>query len=430
MQGRDSHPRRAAYEAAARPLSYPAKYRRRDSNPHGPVAHDGLSVARMHSATAARMALAGIEPATRWISPSRSTGELQEPSLWRRSRRDSNPHPPERQSGALPLRYGSRNGTAMARTNDAPTRESRSRMRTPSAVGHDLTPLHTCIHRLSKSVRSLFSLPVFPSRKQKRPTRHVLRRWGEPLARWSRTLAAYGPRFTLRPCIASIPRPRPPSTKARRSAYTSPLTVAWATVRTFALCKRQSRAGMDMRKLADTVHSLRQEIIQVTRNKKSRVSVVVGGRPGSPPQPTLLVPCGTALDRRPLGRDSRSSAHTVQMNWNSRKTPLSSCRGWRHGRTRRNFMPRETLPAPCTRVGAPAPQRRAAGSCPEPGPPLLRQHTRWDELRPRRLWLHLGQRPLRPLGTDQGRPHHVAWPTARLRSRIQFLGPVGQGQHR
>ncbi len=53
----------------------------------------------------------------------------------------------------------------------------------------------------------------------------------------------------------------------------------------------------------------------------------LGGRRGRalahPPQPILLMPCGTALDRRPLGRDSRSSAHTVQMNRYSRKTPAS-----------------------------------------------------------------------------------------------------------
>lgn len=74
-QGWDSNPRRAGYEPAARPLSYPAmstaggsrpeaerssarkvrvrRLRRARSNPHGHVAHDVLSVARMHSATAA-----------------------------------------------------------------------------------------------------------------------------------------------------------------------------------------------------------------------------------------------------------------------------------------------------------------------------------------------------------------------------------------
>ena len=57
------------------------KYRRRDSNSHGHVAHDVLRVARMHSATAAWMALARIELAARWSSPSRSTGELEEPLL-------------------------------------------------------------------------------------------------------------------------------------------------------------------------------------------------------------------------------------------------------------------------------------------------------------------------------------------------------------
>lgn len=44
-------------------------------------AHDVLSVARLRFATAAyrAMAPAGIEPAARWASTSRSTGELQKP---------------------------------------------------------------------------------------------------------------------------------------------------------------------------------------------------------------------------------------------------------------------------------------------------------------------------------------------------------------
>jgi hypothetical protein len=77
----------AAYEAAALPLSYPAvPCRRRDLNPHGPCAHDVLSVARLPfrhggvcKAIASAMASAGIEPAARWASTSRSTGELQKP---------------------------------------------------------------------------------------------------------------------------------------------------------------------------------------------------------------------------------------------------------------------------------------------------------------------------------------------------------------
>ena len=123
------------------------KYRRWESNPHrpcGPRRSERRAYAFRHGGM---MAPAGVEPATRWISPSRSTGELQEPestmtgfpsfpsfpsspSCLPRSRRDSNPHSPERQSGALAvalrLLVVARCASAMARqTNDRPTRESR-----------------------------------------------------------------------------------------------------------------------------------------------------------------------------------------------------------------------------------------------------------------------------------------------------------------
>ena len=55
------------------------EYRRRESNPHrpcGPRRSERRAYAFRHGG---EMAPAGIEPATRWISPSRSTGELQEP---------------------------------------------------------------------------------------------------------------------------------------------------------------------------------------------------------------------------------------------------------------------------------------------------------------------------------------------------------------
>ena len=63
------------------------------------------------------------------------------------------------------------------RTNDAPTRESRPRVRTPfirrpPAPG-PLAALHTCIHRLSKSRAH--------SPNADRPTRRPSRRWGDPL---------------------------------------------------------------------------------------------------------------------------------------------------------------------------------------------------------------------------------------------------------
>ena len=94
--------RTPAYEAGA----LPSELQEQGIPPEGiepsrARAHDVLSVARMRSATAAnRVAPAGIEPAPRWASTSRSTGELQEPG---RSRRDSNPQSPERQSGALAI---------------------------------------------------------------------------------------------------------------------------------------------------------------------------------------------------------------------------------------------------------------------------------------------------------------------------------------
>ena len=74
----------AAYEAAALPLSYPAPpYRRRDLNSHGPSPRRSerrASAVPQRAACYSRMASAGIEPAARWASTSRSTGELQKPS--------------------------------------------------------------------------------------------------------------------------------------------------------------------------------------------------------------------------------------------------------------------------------------------------------------------------------------------------------------
>ena len=69
--------RTPAYEAGA----LPSELQEQGIPPEGiepsrARAHDVLSVARMRFATAVYMALAGIEPAPRWSSPSRSTGEL------------------------------------------------------------------------------------------------------------------------------------------------------------------------------------------------------------------------------------------------------------------------------------------------------------------------------------------------------------------
>lgn len=121
----------------------------------------------MHSATAARMALAGIEPATRWISPSRSTGELQEPSLWRRSRRDSNPHPPERQSGALPLRNGFRKWHDERMTPPSGSRVSHENAIRASATAHATS--HITSISCQRASRSLFPLPAVPVPGNKKP---------------------------------------------------------------------------------------------------------------------------------------------------------------------------------------------------------------------------------------------------------------------
>lgn len=71
----------------------------------------------MRSATAARVALAGIEPATRWISPSRSTGELQEPyeadgTRTRNLPRDSRARWPLRHSSSFQKQWHSERTTS------------------------------------------------------------------------------------------------------------------------------------------------------------------------------------------------------------------------------------------------------------------------------------------------------------------------------
>lgn len=132
-----------------------------------------------------------------------------------RNRRGSNPHPPERQSGARPLRFGSmetfRDHPAMARrTNDAPTRESRSRVRTPSArrpcragPASNLQP--SCIHRLSKSRDPR-------SQNDNRPTCYGQRRWGDRTSPSGigRGRLAYGPGSAPPACaIVLCPSSRP-----------------------------------------------------------------------------------------------------------------------------------------------------------------------------------------------------------------------------
>ena len=95
--------------------------------PTGTVAHDVLSVARMHSATAARWPQRESNPRRAGFHPAALPVSYK--SL-ERSRRESNPHSPERQSGALAvtLRLQVQQGCRWyepGKTNDKPTRESR-----------------------------------------------------------------------------------------------------------------------------------------------------------------------------------------------------------------------------------------------------------------------------------------------------------------
>jgi hypothetical protein len=88
-----------------------------------------------------------------------------------RNRRDSNPQPPERQSGALAVApripvHCCGPARLARRSNDAPTRESRSRVRTPfgrrpRAVAPAVAS-RTCIHRLSKSWDRCPKTPIAP----------------------------------------------------------------------------------------------------------------------------------------------------------------------------------------------------------------------------------------------------------------------------
>ena len=202
------------------------KYRRRDSNPHrlyGPRRSERRAYAFRHSGRW-YMAPAGIGPAARRVSTSRSTGELQKPGVVQRNRRESNPHLPDRQSGARPLRYGSLQSLARPcavarRTNDAPTRESRPRVRTPfirrpPAPG-PLAALHTCIHRLSKSRDTM-------SPNANRPTWLALRRWGDrasPSGSGPGPMA-YGPGSAPPACV-SVSSPASPSALKPASSRTT-----------------------------------------------------------------------------------------------------------------------------------------------------------------------------------------------------------------
>lgn len=105
MQGRESNSRHAGYGPAARPLSYPAiripPEGFEPSRARGPRRSERRAYAFRHGGM---MAPAGIEPAPRWDSASRSTGELQEPSEADGTRTRTLP----RDSRARwPLRYGS-----------------------------------------------------------------------------------------------------------------------------------------------------------------------------------------------------------------------------------------------------------------------------------------------------------------------------------
>jgi hypothetical protein len=147
-------------------------------NPHGHVAHDVLSVARMRSATAANtVAPAGIEPASRWASTSRSTGELQEPG---RSRRDSNPQSPERQSGALAIAPRLQNSTP------GDQRWHGERMTPPPgsrviSCEHAIRPPAITMARVACDTHASIGCQRAgaPFQDADRPTRRHARRWGD-----------------------------------------------------------------------------------------------------------------------------------------------------------------------------------------------------------------------------------------------------------
>ena len=304
----------AAYEAAALPLSYPAPpYRRRDLNSHGPSPR--RSERRASAVPPRRRGTpewlrresnplrAGLQPAALPVSY-RSRADRQ------RNRRDSNPQPPDRQSGALPLRHDSRPArgrpTMARRTNDAPTRESRSRVRTPPARRPPPVDRASCCTHASIGCQRACS----PAPNADRPTRRDARRWGDRSSPWEvGTADDHGPgpappvcalhvlaSFQSRPRPAvsrSIPRDCRPNRRVLASpttgfsswlptlpaagsltGHTSPPSpagrIARKAPRPMALRCMPDNERASMRRSHSSLNEVR-----MTTNAKSRVSVVL-----------------------------------------------------------------------------------------------------------------------------------------------------------
>ena len=126
------------------------------------------------------MAPAGIEPATRWISPSRSTGELQEPGT-----KPTGVEPAlSRETVGRAGRYATASSATECRwydpTNASPP-GSRVTTREPAIRRQPYQRQHcciTCIHRLSKS--------ILHGANAERPTRVITQvgRWCRPREQW------------------------------------------------------------------------------------------------------------------------------------------------------------------------------------------------------------------------------------------------------
>ena len=138
------------------PARRTVEYRRRESNPHrpcGPRRSERRAYAFRHGGM---MAPAGIEPATRWISPSRSTGELQEP----RTKPTGVEPAPSRETVGRAGRYATASSATACRWYDPAKRMtsppgSRVTTREPAIRRQPYQTQHcciTCIHRLSKSI--------------------------------------------------------------------------------------------------------------------------------------------------------------------------------------------------------------------------------------------------------------------------------------
>jgi hypothetical protein len=159
------------------------------------------------------------------------------------------------------------------RTNDAPIRESRSRMRTPSARRPSpVLALHTLHPSVVKELGSHRAKEIAPPGN--------LCAGGAMSSPFGSRTAVYDPRFTLHTRHSSILRPalakprssarlpaRPPGSPA--PGYTPPLAVAGATARSPAACRRPSRNGLDERDFTGTVHSSRHGIIKSRKTKRA-----------------------------------------------------------------------------------------------------------------------------------------------------------------